>query len=430
MAGAVEPFNGYRRRVVDDELDELVPALPAVSLEGPRGVGKTWTARLRGGSLIRLDDPRVFEVVGAQPSLLVRGTPPVVIDEWQRYPPSWDLVRRAVDEGPLGGRFILTGSATPISAPTHSGAGRIVTIRMRPMTLPERGVELPTVSVASLVAGGRPDVTGETAMELQDYTAEILAGGFPGMRHQSGRARRAALDGYLQRIVDVDLPELGVEVRRPQTMRRWMQAYAAATATSTSYDKISDAATAGDGDKPAKQTTAAYRHALERLWVLDELPAWAPTSNRLARLTAAPKHHLADPALAARLVGVAAGALLRGKGPEAVPGDGTFVGALFESLTAMSVRVFAQQAEAQVAHFRSRGGEHEVDLVVERGDGRVVAVEVTFAATVGDRDVRHLRWLADRMGDDLLDMVVVTTGPYAYRRTDGIAVVPLALLGP
>jgi len=156
VAGAVEPFNGYRRRVVDDELDELVPALPAVSLEGPRGVGKTWTARLRGGSLIRLDDPRVFEVVGAQPSLLVRGTPPVVIDEWQRYPPSLDLVRRAVDEGPLGGRFILTGSATPISAPTHSGAGRIVTIRMRPMTLPERGVELPTVSVASLVAGGRP----------------------------------------------------------------------------------------------------------------------------------------------------------------------------------------------------------------------------------------------------------------------------------
>lgn len=430
MVGTVEPFSGYRRRVVDDELDELVPALPAVSLEGPRGVGKTWTARLRGGSLIRLDDPRVFEVVGAQPSLLVRGTPPVVIDEWQRYPPSWDLVRRAVDEGPLGGRFILTGSATPTDAPTHSGAGRIVTIRMRPMTLPERGVELPTVSVASLVAGGRPDVTGETAMELQDYTAEVLAGGFPGMRHQSGRARRAALDGYLQRVVDVDLPELGVEVRRPQTMRRWMQAYAAATATSTSYDKISDAATAGDGDKPAKQTTAAYRHALERLWVLDELPAWAPTSNRLARLTAAPKHHLADPALAARLVGVDAGALLRGEGPEAVPGDGTFVGALFESLTAMSVRVFAQQAEAQVAHFRSRGGEHEVDLVVERGDGRVVAVEVKFAATVGDRDVRHLRWLADRMGDDLLDMVVVTTGPYAYRRTDGIAVVPLALLGP
>ena len=429
MVRRLEPFGEYRRRVVDAELDELVPALPALSLEGPKGVGKTSTARRRGGTVVRLDDPGVLEIVAAQPGRLATGTSPIVIDEWQRYPHSWDVVRRAVDENPVGGRFLLTGSATPPVAPTHTGAGRIVTLRMRPLTLPERGVDTPAVSLAALLGGDRPDVEGATTVTLEDYTTEILAGGFPGIRHPSGRAQRAALDGYLDRIVDADLPELGVEVRRPQTLRRWLQAYAAATATTTSYEKIRDAATAGETTKPAKTTTIPYRDALERLWILDPLPAWAPTSNHLARLTFAPKHHLADPALAARLTGVDAAALLRGEGPTSIPRDGTFLGALFESLTTLTVRVFAQAAEARVSHFRTKGGEREVDLIIERDDRRVVAVEVKLADAVSDGDVRHLVWLAERIGADLADAMVVTTGRYAYRRPDGIAVVPLALLG-
>ena len=152
--------------------------------------------------------------------------------------------------------------------------------------------------LATLLAGGRPRLEGSTALSLEDYTAEILAGGFPGMRFPSARAQRAALDGYLERIVDTDLPELGVEVRHPATLRRWVRPYAAATSTTASYDKIRDAATSGDGAKPAKTTTIPYRDALERLWVLDPVPAWAPTRSHLHRLVGAPKHHLADPALA------------------------------------------------------------------------------------------------------------------------------------
>lgn len=197
-----------------------------------------------------------------------------------------------------------------------------------------------------------------------------------------------------------------------------------------SYEKIRDAATAGELNKPAKTTTIPYRDALERLWILDALPAWAPTVGHLARLTAAPEHHLADPALAARLTGVDAGALLRGEGPTVIARDGTFLGALFESLAALSVRVFAQAVEARVSHFSTKGGEREVDLVVERADRRVVAVEVKLTATVSDRDVRHLVWLGGMIGGDLADAVIITTGRTAYRRPDGIAVVPLALLGP
>ena len=429
MARRLEPFREYQRRVVDAELDELVPALPALSLEGPRGVGKTSTARRRSGTVVCLDDPGVLEVITAQPDRLAIGTPSIVIDEWQRYPPAWDVVRRAVDENPIGGRFILTGSASPAVAPTHTGAGRVVTLRMRPLTLPERGVDTPVVSLAALLVGDRPDVEGATTITLEDYTVEILAGGFPGIRHSTARAQRAALDGYLDRIVDADLPELGAKVRRPQTLRRWLQAYAAATATTASYEKIRDAATAGETTRPAKTTTIPYRDALERLWILDPLPAWAPTTDHLARLTFAPEHHLADPALAARLTGVDAGALLRGEGPTTIPRDGTFLGALFESLVTLSVRVFVQAAEARVSHFRTKGAEREVDLISERGDRRILAVEVKLADAVGDGDVRHLVWLADGIGADLLDAMVVTTGRYAYRRPDGIAVVPLALLG-
>jgi predicted AAA+ superfamily ATPase len=430
MAGTVQQQTRYRTRVVDAELDELLGGLPALSLDGPKGVGKTSTARRRGGSVVQLDDPAVLEIVRAQPSRLTSGTAPVVIDEWQRYPPSWDFVRRAVDDDPSPGRFILTGSATPSSNTTHSGAGRIVALRMRPLTLGERGVEDPTVSLAALLAGQRPPLEGTTTVSLEDYTAEILAGGFPGMRAANPRTQRAAIDGYLERIVDVDLPELGVEVRHPATLRRWLRAYAAATSTTASYDKIRDAATGGEEAKPAKTTTIPYRNALERIWILDPVPAWAPTRSHLNRLVGAPRHQLTDPALAARLAGVDAGALLRGEGPDVIPRSGTFLGGLFESLATLCVRVFAQAAEGRVFHFRTKGGEHEVDLVVERGDGRILAVEVKLSETVDDADVRHLAWLGERLGVDVIDAVVITTGRYAYRREDGIGVVPLALLGP
>ena len=148
------------------------------------------------------------------------------------------------------------------------------------------------------------------------------------------------------------------------------------------------------------------------------------------RLQQAPKHHLADPALAARLLGATRDSLLAGDHQPVLPRDGTLLGALFESLVALTIQTTAQNAEATTWHLRNGNGDHEVDFILERYDHKVVAVEVKLGRTVGDQDTVHLRWLADRLGPDLLDSVVVTTGQHAYRRTDGIAVVPLALLGP
>lgn len=410
----------YARRVLDDELDFMLTALPAVCIEGPRGVGKTETASQRARSIFRLDDPDVRVAVGASMTRVVRSTPPVLIDEWQRIPESWDVVRRAVDDGSVAGSFLLTGSGQSARRPTHSGAGRIVSVRMRPMTLAEREVDFPTVSLAGLFENPETSIEGESSTSLQRYVEEILAGGFPGMRHFDGRARARALSGYVTRLAEVDLPEIGVDVRHPSKVLNWLKAYASVVATTTSWEKIRNSATPNEGEKPARSTTIPYRSAIERLWVLDPLHAWSPGGSDLSRLGLASKHYLADPALSASLLGLDAGALLTGK----------LLGQHFESLAALSVRVFAQACDAKVTHFRTQGGDREIDFIVERGHNQLIACEAKATEVPTDEDVRHLLWLKQKLGEQVKDLMILTTGRYAYRRPDGVAVVPLALLGP
>lgn len=421
----------YLPRVVDTELDELLTGVPALAIEGPKGVGKTATAERRASQFIRLDMPAERALLEADPNRLNRGESPILLDEWQRFPLAWDLVRREVDADPRPARFILTGSATPAQAPSHSGAGRIVSLRMRPLSIAERGLHTPSVGLTDLLAGGRPAVWGRSSVDLPGYLRSLLGSGFPALMRMSPRAQRAHLDGYLLRIAEREFPEQGHPLRRPAALRGWLEAYAAATATTTSYTRLLEAATPGESDKPAKTTTMAYREVLTQLWLLDPVPAWQPFGHALQRLGQAPKHHLADPALAARLLGASLEGLLRGE-----PGsarvqlrDGQLTGRLFESLVTLSVRVYAQAAEARIHHLRTRNGDHEIDLLVERADGRVLAIEVKLGQHVDDADLVHLRWLAQRLGSDLIDAVIVTSGGEAYRRRDGVAVVPAALLG-
>ena len=283
-----------------------------------------------------------------------------------------------------------------------------------------------------MLTGARAPVTGTTEITLAHYTEEVLASGLPGLRRFSGRARRLQLEGYLDRVVDRDIPDdAGVFIRNPAALRRWMAAYAAASSTTATLETVRDAASAGDDNKLSRNASRAYRDALTRVWVLDEVPAWIPSNNRLKELGQAPKHQLADPALAAQLLGVQSSTLLAGQasGPH-ITRDGTLLGASFESLATLSVRVYAARGEAKVKHLRTARGRQEIDLIVERADGDVVAIEVKLARNVSSDDGKHLRWLKQRLGDRVLDQVLITTGPEAYRRADGIAVVPLSLLGP
>lgn len=382
-------------------------------------------------TVLSLDNPTERAALASNLDLVTQVPPPVLIDEWQLQPSVWDHVRRAVDDDSSGGRFLLTGSAGVASGVRiHSGAGRIVSMTMRPMSLSERGVAEPIVSLRALLRGEHEEISGACDLDLAAYIDEILRSGFPGIRDLPERARQLQLDSYIARIVERELPESGVNIRRPGALKAWLAAYAAATATNAAYSTILDAATPGEGDKPARPTAEAYREHLQRIFVLDPLEAWIPVFAPLKRLTHAPKHHLVDPALAARLVGVDEQGLLRGRGDRVSSATGTWLGALFESLATQSIRVYANAAGARTGHLRTKSGGHEIDLIVEANHQSCVAIEVKLSGAVDDDDVKHLNWLHREIGDRLLDRIVVNSGRFAYRRRDGVAVVPLALLGP
>lgn len=421
----------YRQRIIDEALDELFPHLAAIALEGAKGVGKTATATQRASTILSLNNPNEHAALAGNLDLVTQVPTPVLIDEWQLEPNVWDRVRRAVDDDPTGGRFLLAGSAgVAPGVRIHSGAGRIVSMAMRPMAFSERGTVHPTVSLGALLNDGPRDISGTSGVDVPTYADEILRSGFPGIRDLPERPRQLQLDGYISCILERELPENGASVRRPGALRAWLAAYAAATATNAAYSTILDAATPGEGDKPARQTAAAYREHLQRIFVLDPLEAWIPTFAPLKRLTFTPKHHLVDPAIAARLVGVDKAGLLRGDGSRISAATGTWLGALFESLVTQSVRVYASAANARVGHLRTKNGDHEIDLIVEGENRSCIAIEAKLANTVDDRDVEHINWLHRQIGDRLVDRIVIYTGRFAYRRPDGVAAVPLALLGP
>ena len=418
----------YERRLIDETLDRWLPELSAIALEGAKGVGKTATASQRATETFSLDRKLTRRNVADDPEIILAAKPTTFVDEWQLVPPVWDVVRRAVDDGAEPGRFLLAGSASlPSDARVHSGAGRIVRLLMRPMSMPERHLESPTVSLADLLSGGRGAVSGTTGLSTADYVGEILRTGFPAIRRAGSSVRGDLLDSYIDRIVDHDVVEAGAVVRRPETLRSWLAAYGAATSMTTSYATILAAATPGESVAPAKRTATGYRDLLQRMWVLDPLPAWVPTFAHLDRLGQSPKHHLVDPGLAARLVGANESSLIRGEGPSGY--DGTFLGALFESLVVQTVRVLAQANQARTSHMRLQGGDNEVDIIVARQDLKVLAIEAKVSPIVRPADVAHLNWLDDQLPGRVVDKVLVNTGDRAFRRPDGVAVVPLALLG-
>lgn len=412
----------YLRRTLDDELDLLMLHLPAIAIDGPKGVGKTDTARRRADAAWYLDDPEMRSVAEADFSLSSAPQGTLLIDEWQHLPQIWDSVRRQVDRGATPGRFLLTGSATPVNAEgSHSGAGRIYSLRMRPMAIHERGVTEPTCSFTSIL-NGDTDFSGMTGLEVGDYTKLIVGSGFPAIAAADPTIQMMMLDSYLERIIDRDIPDAGYEVRRPESLRSWLRAYAAATSTTTAYSRLLDATTGGQTEQPNQKTTLAYREHLAKIWLLDPVPGWVPENNELKRLQQGPKHHLADPALAARLLGITPSALLSNRAAH-------MFGPLFESLCALTLRVLAQADRAKVYHLRSNAGEREVDFIIEGPEREVVGVEVKLKPNIEDSDVRHLLWLRDRIPDRVSNLMVLTTGKQAYVRRDGVIVMPLALLG-
>jgi len=407
-----------------------MPHFSAISIEGAKGVGKTQSAKRLVKTVFRLDRRNEREVIGSEYERLYDSPTPILLDEWQHLPEIWDRVRRMVDDHIHDDCILLTGSQQSRDFSLHSGAGRIVRFRMRPLSLAERFWHLEKITLGDCFAGKVPkNPRHESDVTFTRYMQEITRTGFPAIYNSSEKARQYLIDSYIDNIATREFVAQGIRLRQPGMLIQWMQAYAAAVGTTASYNKILDAATPGDDDKPSSKTTIAYREALRSLWLIDDLPCWGEGENFFGRLKQTPKHFLADPGLEARLLGVTADDLLTGRESTVHdPEYGSIAGRLFESLCAMSVRTYASVLGAKVYHLRTSSGSREIDLIIER-DRKLVIIEIKMGASVDNEDVRHLNWFEEKLGDRVKEKIILTTGDRAYRRQDGVLVIPAALFG-
>lgn len=411
----------YVPRVVDSLVEGRLRAAGAVVLDGPKACGKTETATQYAASVVRLDvDASARQLAQVAPERLLVGARPRLLDEWQEFPRIWNHVRRAVDDAPAAGQFLLAGSSVPNDeVPRHSGAGRFATVRMRPLSTFEQGRSTGEVSLRGLFDGEPPVGTAE--LDLDDLIDMLVHGGWPAQLHRRDASYAV---GYLDQTVEADIQRVGERSRRdPTRVRALLRSLARNLAT----DAKTTTLTRDTGEQGlARDTVIEYLDALRRIMVLDEQPAWQPHLRSSAHLRQAPKIHLADPSLAVAALGADHGALMD---------DLELTGLLFESMVIRDLRILAQPLGGDVTHLRSSEG-HVVDAVVMLRDGRWAAVDVKLGGdALIDAGAGSLeRALAQidlvRAGAPVFRAVVTGNGRHAYQRDDGIHVIPLGSLAP
>lgn len=415
----------YRPRIVDALLADRLSSAGAVLIEGPKACGKTFTAEQQAASRVYLDtDEQALAALEVDPTLVLSGNPPQLIDEWQLDATRvWNHVRAEVDRRQRSGLYVLTGSATPPDdARRHSGAGRFARLTMRPMSLFESGDSTGEMSLDALLDGHRPTAK-PTEANVRRYAELVVRGGWPlNLTRTVAAAARANVD-YISTISEVDLPTIDPSRRHPRLARRVLQALARNTGMDYVVARIARDASTEDSDL-ARSTVYDYLAPLERLMVLDPLDAWSPHLRSRATLRTSPRVQFCDPSIAV--------AALR-TGTEQLLGDLNFFGHLFEALVVRDLRVFADAVDGSVQHYRDSDN-LEVDAVVTAADGRWAAFEVKLGQAAIDQAADNLLAFArkvdtTRVGEPATLAVVTATG-YGYTRPDGVVVLPAAALGP
>jgi len=415
----------YRSRLADAELADRLQSAGVVVVEGAKACGKTATARQAAASEVLLDvDENARAAVAINPPLVLDGPVPRLIDEWQIEPRIWDHVRRAVDDRAQPGQFILAGSAIPTDDATrHTGAGRFSRLRMRPMSLFESDLATGAISLAGLL-GGAPSESPASELMLGDLAEEIARGGWPGLRDQPVARAQQAVRDYLDEIRRTDINAVDGIRRDRERVGRMIRSLARNVATHVAASTL--AADTDGADGPLKKHTVGdYLAALERLFIVEDQPAWAPHLRSRYALRRAAKRHFVDPSLAVAALRADPAALLR---------DLNLLGLLFESLVVRDLRVYAQVSDGRVLQYRDSDG-LEVDAIVETEDGRWAAFEVKLG---GDKPIEEgadslkafsKRVDTERTGEPAA-LGVIVSGGYGYVREDSIQVIPIGALGP
>lgn len=422
-------MKNYRKRIADAILQRKLEGKGAVLIEGPKWCGKTTTAEQIAASVLYMDDPEKknqnITMAELNPKRLLMGDTPRLIDEWQLAPKLWDAIRFEVDHRRELGQFVLTGSAVPPDTKdiTHSGTGRFTWLTMRPMSLYESGESTGDIRLKELF--NTPDaIDGEAHLGLDQLAFLVCRGGWPqsvGMRDEI--ALDQAID-YYDAVVHSDINRADNVSKNPERVKRLMRSYARNQGSQVAFTVLADDIASNDGASIDEETVASYVNALKKIFVIEDMPAWNPNLRSKTAIRSSDTRYYVDPSIAAAALGI---------GPQDLIADLRTFGFLFETLCVRDLRVFADAMNGTVYHYRDKDG-LECDAVVHLRNGAYGLVEIKLGSErLIEEGAKNLAALSkkidtDKMKPPAFSMVLIGKGDYAYRRSDGIYVVPIGCL--
>lgn len=422
--------NDYILRIADKVLKERLEAKGAVLIEGPKWCGKTTTAKQIAETVIEMDRPKLMdqykEMAKVDPSALLIGEPPLLIDEWQLAPNLWNAVRYEVDQRDEFGQFILTGSAVPahLDEGTHTGTGRIARMRMRPMSLIESQDGSGGVSIAELFESKK--VSGESSIEIEKLAYYICRGGWPKAIGKGDKvALRQAVD-YYDAVVHYDVSRVDGTERNPARVKSLLRSYARHIGTSVSLETIRTDIKEEESETFSEETLYKYINALKGIFLIDDVLAWNPNLRSKTAIRTAATRYFVDPSIAAAACGI---------GPDDLVGDLKTMGFFFENLCIRDLKVYADLLDGEIYHYRDKTG-LECDAVIHLRNGKYGLIEIKLGGSEAiEEGAKNLLKLANKIDTDKMKppsfrMVIIGVGQFAYQREDGVYVVPIGCLEP
>ncbi|UTC66606.1 MULTISPECIES: ATP-binding protein [unclassified Treponema] len=419
----------YRARIVDGMLKDKLEAKGAVVIEGPKWCGKTTTAMQVAGSVLRMDEPSKREtniqMTEIDPGRLLKGDTPRLIDEWQIAPKLWDATRYEIDTRGEEGQFILTGSAVPIESReiTHSGTGRFTWLMMRPMSLYESEDSTGEVSLQKLF-NNTDSIKGINDLDIDHLAFLICRGGWP---HAIGMKEKAALlqaEDYYEAVIKSDINRADGVSKNPERVKRLMRSFARNQGTQIANTMLKDDMISNDTESLNEDTIASYINALKNIFVVEDMPAWNPNLRSKTSIRTSDTRYYVDPSIASASLGI---------GPKDLTNDLNTMGLLFETLCVRDLRVYAESIGGNVLHYRDKSG-LECDTVIHLKNGRYGLAEIKLGGQKLIEDAaKNLKSLSNKIDTSKMPapsflMIIIGIGEFAYKREDGIFIVPIGCL--
>ncbi len=422
-------MKAYRRRIVDKILLDKLEAKGAVVIEGPKWCGKTTTALQVAKSVLRMDEPSKrdinIQISEIDPSRLLNGKIPKLIDEWQIAPKIWDAVRYEVDIRGEEGQFILTGSAVPIESKeiTHSGTGRFTWLTMRPMSLYESGESTGEVSLKELFCN--PDkITGINNLDIDRLAFVICRGGWPNSIDMKEKPALSQAIDYYDAVIRSDINRADGISKNPERVKRLMRSFARNQGGQVANTMFRDDIRANDTESLNEDTIATYINALKKIYVIEDMPAWNPNLRSKTSIRTSDTRYFVDPSIATAGLGIF---------PQDLVNDLNTLGLLFETLCVRDLRVYADALDGNVLHYRDKSG-LECDTVIHLRNGKYGLAEIKLGGQrLIEEGAANLKSLAAKIDTTKMPkpsfmMIVIGIGEFAYRREDGVYIVPIGCL--